>query len=46
MLTENQKQIIENLRLSELEKVERMKSFTYRIKFYWYKFKKWITFRS
>jgi hypothetical protein len=46
MLTTNQKQILENLRLFEIEKAERMKSFSYRMKFYWYKFKKWITFQN
>ena len=46
MLRERQKQFQENLRLFEIEKAERMKSFSYRMKFYWFKFKKWITSRN
>lgn len=40
MLTQRQKQIQENLRLFEIEKAERMESFTYRMKVYWYFLKK------
>lgn len=42
-MTPRQKEIQENLRLFELEKAERMKSLSYRIRLFWYKFKrKWI----
>ncbi len=43
MLTQNQKRIQENLYLFEQEKAERMRSFTYRIKLYWYLLKKKVT---
>jgi hypothetical protein len=42
MLTKNQKNIQENIHISELEKRERLKSFPYRVKLYWYIIKKKI----
>jgi hypothetical protein len=39
-MTPRQKEIQENLRLFELEKAERMKSLSYRIRLFWYKVKR------
>lgn len=39
-MTPRQKEIRENLRLFELEKAERMKSFSHRIRLFWYMLKK------
>jgi hypothetical protein len=39
-MTNRQKEILHNLHLFELEKAERMKSFSWRARLFWYNFKK------